>query len=738
MLTQNVTEPEIVQADLLNAHFGKLVDKASNYLDSASMKQLTDAYLFGRSAHNLQLRKSGEPYFLHPIAVAELLADMQLDVETLITALLHDTVEDCDVTSEDIYTHFGYKIAELVNGVTKLSQIEIQSFDTKQAENFRKFMLAISRDVRVLVVKLADRTHNMRTIGALAHKKQAKIAKETMDIFAPLADRMGISFFQQELEDLCFNVLEPEMRQSILSALDNLPAAEKDVLENIAQELRELITHQNINCTVEWRLKTPYSISQKMKRKALSFEQLSDVTAFRIITPSIGDCYTAMGIIHQRYPTIIGKFKDYMSAPKKNGYRSIHTSVFGPFNQKIEIQIRTEEMHEVAEKGVASHWVYNNTKFPKKAAEDNLEPNQPADAVPKDMDMQSISWIRELTSLLEQNSGPVEFLEDTKLEMYRDQIFCFSPKGEIYNLPKGATALDFAYSVHSDLGDYCDHILVNGRRRQLSTILENGDQVRIVTSDKVAVKIEWESFVETGRARSHIRRVCRALKQQQFASLGKSVLSDEFRYRGLVLDEELLKYSLLSFNLTSLEQLYVLVGEGKELTKEMVLDKIQPSEKTKKTNKKSIPKPAFVLADEYAGTSVQLAKCCHPLPGDKIIGILNAGLGVVVHRKSCETAYKFSERPELWVEVVWPRTAEQRYSGRIKVLLLDEPGTLATMCTVISQHSGNIAFIQLEERNLNYYTFILDIEVVHLDHLNEIVSVLRSNRLIEQVERYSY
>lgn len=736
MLTKEKNNIEIIALELLNEQFGYLVDKASVYLDSTSMQKLTEAYRFGRLAHNGQLRKSGEPYFLHPIAVAELLADMQLDVETLITALLHDTVEDCDVTSDDITTHFGVKISELVNGVTKLSQIEIQSFDTKQAENFRKFMLAISRDVRVLVVKLADRTHNMRTISALAPEKQRKIAKETMDIFAPLADRMGIFYYQHELEDLSFSVLEPEMRQSIITALDNLPATERDVLEDVAQELRTLVGDAGIECQVEWRLKSPYSISQKMKRKALSFEQLSDVTAFRIITPNIPDCYAAMGVIHQRYPTIIGKFKDYMSAPKKNGYQSIHTSVFGPFNQKIEIQIRTAEMHEKAEKGVASHWAYKSLSTAKNTAPliEEIAPAQQSD------EAQSISWIRELTSLLEQNTGPVEFLEDTKLEMYRDQIFCFSPKGELYNLPKGATALDFAYSVHSDLGDHCDHVVVNGRRRQLSTILENGDQVRIETTDKVTVKIEWESFVVTGRARSHIRRVCRALKQQQFASLGKSVLSDEFRYRGLVLDEELLKLSLLSFNLTSLEQLYVLVGEGKELTKEMVLDKIQPSDKTKEasTKKKSIPKPAFVLADEYAGTSVQLAKCCHPLPGDKIIGILNAGLGVIVHRKSCETAYKFSERPELWVEVVWPRTSEQRYSGRIRVLLLDEPGTLAAMCNVISQHSGNISFIQLEERNLNYYTFILDIEVVHLDQLNKIVSVLRSHRLIEHVERYSY
>lgn len=736
MLTQNDNQTDIIQPERLNAHFGDLVDKASVYLDSASLKKLTEAYRFGRAAHNGQLRKSGEPYFLHPIAVAESLADMQLDLETLITALLHDTIEDCDVTLDDVIQRFGHKIAELVNGVTKLSQIEIQSFDTKQAENFRKFMLAISRDVRVLVVKLADRTHNMRTISALKPEKQRKIARETMDIFAPLADRMGIFYFQHELEDLCFRVLEPEMRQSIITALEHLPAAEKDVLEDIAQELRLLVAEAGIDCQVEWRLKTPYSISQKMKRKALSFEQLSDVTAFRIITPSIADCYTAMGVIHQRYPTIIGKFKDYMSAPKKNGYQSIHTSVFGPFNQKIEIQIRTAEMHEKAEKGVASHWAYKSGGGVNSAPAGMQNASSDTEAV----EAQSISWIRELTSLLEQNTGPVEFLEDTKLEMYRDQIFCFSPKGEIYNLPKGATALDFAYSVHSDLGDYCDHVLVNGRRRQLSTILENGDQVQVKTTSKLAVKIEWESFVVTGRARSHIRRVCRALSQQQFASLGKSVLSDEFRYRGMSFDEELLKLSLLSFNLTSLEQLYVLVGEGKELTKEMVLDHIQPSENAKNqpTRKKAIPKPAFVLADEYEGTSVQLAKCCHPLPGDKIIGILNSGLGVVVHTKSCETAYKFSERPELWVEVVWPRTSDQRHSGRIKVLLLNEPGSLAAMCSVISQHAGNIAFIQLEERKLNYFTFIIDIEVVHLDHLNEIVSVLRSNRLIENVERYSY
>jgi len=731
---------------LLSQSYNRLAEKAGEYLDDGQLAQLYDAFEFGRAAHDGQYRKSGEPYFTHPIAVAEILADLKLDVQTLITALLHDTLEDCPVTSADISERFSQKIAELVNGVTKLSQIEIQSFDNKQAENFRKFMLAISRDVRVLIVKLADRTHNMRTIGSMSAEKQEKIARETMDIFAPLADRMGIYVFQHELEDLSFNVLQPQVRMSIINSLHNITnlldqkgGEEQNLLVDITSELEQLVQNSGIECSVEGRLKTPYSIYLKMKRKAMSFEQLFDVNAFRIIVPDLSACYQTLGIIHQKYPTIIGRFKDYISSPKKNGYQSIHTSVLGPYNQKIEIQIRTDAMHEKAEKGVAAHWAYKVIK------DDGT--NQKAGHLPplvKEGELgsghDSTRWIRELTSLLGQSTGSVEFMEAAKLELYRDQIFCFSPKGELYNLPSGATALDFAYSVHSDLGDYCDYVLINGKRRQLSTVLENGDQVKVITSDKVTVKIEWEEFVRTARAESHIRRMSRNLTQQQFASLGKSLLSDEFRYRGQPFDEGQLKLSLLTFNLSSLEQLYMLVGEGKTLTKEMVLDHIHPGIEAKKgkSKDKPIPKPVFVVNSEYEGSSVQLAKCCHPLPGDKIIGIFNSGLGIAVHTKSCETAYKFAEMPELWVEVAWPRTSRHRHSGRIKVLLLNEPGSLATMCTVISQHSGNISFIQLEERKLNYFTFILDIEVADIDHLNNIISVLRSDKFVESAERYSF
>lgn len=727
----------------LATSYDKLATKAGEYLDDDQLGQLYHAFEFGRDAHDGQYRKSGHPYFTHPIAVAEILAELKLDVQTLITALLHDTLEDCPVTSEDISSRFGDKIAELVNGVTKLSQIEIQSFDNKQAENFRKFMLAISRDVRVLIVKLADRTHNMRTIGAMAAEKQEKIAQETMDIFAPLADRMGIYVFQHELEDLSFNVLQPQVRSSIINSLENIAnlgdqkgSDEQNMLDDIASELEALVQEQGLDCTVEGRLKTPYSIYLKMNRKAMSFEQLFDVNAFRIILPERADCYQALGIIHQKYPTIIGRFKDYISAPKKNGYQSIHTSVLGPYNQKIEIQIRTDAMHERAEKGVAAHWAYKVVKYRDESQKEDHIPPLIAEGEGQD----STRWIRELTSLLGQSTGSVEFMDAAKLELYRDQIFCFSPKGELYNLPNGATALDFAYSVHSDLGDYCDYVLINGKHRQLSTVLENGDQVKVVTSDKVTVKIEWEDFVKTARAKSHIRRMSRNLQQQQFIYLGKSLLSEEFRYRGQPFDEDQLKLSLLTFNLSSLDQLYMLVGEGKTLTKKLVLDHIHPSTETKKgkSEDKPIPKPVFVFDSEHEGASVQLAKCCHPLPGDKIIGIFNSGLGITVHTNSCATAYKFDEMPELWVEVAWPRTSRHRHSGRIKVLLLNEPGSLAKMCTVISQHSGNISFIQLEERKLNYFTFILDIEVADIDHLNNIISVLRSDKFIESAERYSF
>ena len=727
-----ISNQQLDETDPVSAGYQTLVDAASQYLGADGLVRLHRAFEFGRDAHAGQRRDSGIPYFTHPIAVASLLAEMKLDNDTLITALLHDTVEDCDVSLEILAKAFGGDVAELVNGVTKLSQIELKSIDTKQAENFRKFVLAVGRDIRVLLVKLADRTHNMQTLGAVKKdERRWRIANETMEIYAPLAERMGITRFQQELEDLAFQELQPELRESIVSRLDFLAIETEQVVPDICAELKRLIQTHDIDCEVTGRRKTPYSISRKMKVKNVTMEQLADVMAFRIIVPDSVACYQVLGIIHTHFPVVMGRFKDYISTPKANGYRSLHTGVIGPLKQKIEIQIRTADMDDKAERGVAAHWSY-------KQAEDGGT----AEQVEK---LETFRWARELVSLLELNDEPTEFLENTKLEMYKDQVFCFTPKGDLIGLPKGATAIDFAYAVHTDVGDKCVGVMINEKRRQLTTELVNGDQVKVLTDKDAKPKGEWEDYAITGRAKSAIKRFIRLQKQNEFGRVGKALLEREYRFRKTPFDEGLIRTALPAFNLSTIDELYVQIAEQRLKTRDL-FEHLHPEQALAKKEDKSgrkrsaeaLPQPVFSMDSSYEGLAVHLAKCCHPLPGDRIVGIVTTGKGITVHTKSCSTLTKFVEIPELWLEVEWPRNNLARYAGRICAVILNEPGALAALCTVIGQQAGNITQIQLTERNLNFFTFILDIDVKNLEHIQSIVAVLRSNKYIESVDRHSF
>lgn len=727
-----ISKQELDETDPVSGGYQKLVDAASRYLSKDGLARLQRAFEFGRDAHEGQRRDSGIPYFTHPIAVASLLAEMKLDNDTLITALLHDTVEDCDVSLEDLSKAFGSDVAELVNGVTKLSQIELKSIDTKQAENFRKFVLAVGRDIRVLLVKLADRTHNMQTLSAVKKdERRWRIANETMEIYAPLAERMGITRFQKELEDLAFRELQPELRESIVSRLDFLAIETEQIVPDICAELKLLIQQHDIECEVTGRRKTPYSISRKMKVKNVTMEQLADVMAFRIIVPDNVACYQALGIIHTHFPVVMGRFKDYISTPKANGYRSLHTGVIGPLKQKIEIQIRTADMDDKAERGVAAHWSY-------KQAEDGSR----AEKFEK---LETFRWARELVSLLELNDEPTEFLENTKLEMYKDQVFCFTPKGDLIGLPKGATAIDFAYAVHTDVGDKCAGVMINEKRRQLTTELANGDQVKVLTDKDAKPKSEWEDYAVTGRAKSAIKRFIRLQKQNEFGRVGKALLEREYRFRKSPFDEDLIRPALSAFNLATIDELYVQIAEQRLKTRDL-FEHLHPEQALAKKEDKSgrkrsaeaLPQPVFSMDNSYEGLAVHLAKCCHPLPGDRIVGIVTTGKGITVHTKSCSTLTKFVEIPELWLEVEWPRNNLARHAGRIRAVILNEPGALAALCTVIGQQAGNITQIQLTERNLNFFTFLLDIDVKNLEHIQSIVAVLRSNKYIESVDRHSF
>jgi GTP pyrophosphokinase len=718
----------------------ELVERVKAYDPEADEEALNRAYVFSMKAHGLQKRASGDPYFSHPLEVAGVLTGMKLDTATIVTALLHDTVEDTLATIEEIETQFGSEIATLVDGVTKLSKIELQSDHTKQAENFRKFLLAMSRDIRVLLVKLADRLHNMRTLKFLKDPdKRRSIARETMEIYAPLAERIGINDIKNELEDLAFAELHPEARTSIMARLEYLRDQGGDAVKSIVEEIQSTLAESGIVAEVEGREKSPYSIWEKMQRKNVSFEQLSDIIAFRVIVDKIGDCYAALGAMHGKYPVVPGRFKDYISTPRPNGYQSLHTGVIGPLRQRIELQIRTREMHDIAERGVAAHWQY-------KQGTDQHEGKQ-------------YRWLRELLDILENASGPEEFLEHTKLEMFQDQVFCFTPKGDLISLPRGATPVDFAYAVHSEIGNHCVGAKINGRIVPLKGTLQNGDQVEIVTSRAQTPSPTWEGFVATGKARAAIRRFVRTRQLEQYVQLGRAILEKAFQQEGYEYSDKALKSVLKKFKESDTSELIAKVGEG-IVTARAVLVAVFPGtrevqpvgapgggaevvpieharrEKEKKPKKKGYAVP---LKGLIPGMALHYANCCHPLPGDRIVGIVTTGKGVTIHTIDCRTLESFADMPERWLDVAWQdddadSDIEARV-GRIKLVLLNEPGALSSLSTVIAKNLGNILNLKITHRSTDFFEMFIDVEVRNVKHLSNIIAALRATPAINSVER---
>ena len=699
-----------------------IVERMRGYNSAIDEDRLRKAFAFGRDAHDGQMRASGEPYFTHPVAVANILIDMRLDEDTIITALLHDTVEDCDVTLSALDQQFGGDVPTLVDGVTKLSRIAIQSSPSSaQAENFRKLLMAMSEDVRVLLVKLADRTHNMRTLSFIKKPdKQQRIARETMDIFAPLAERIGLTRIQQELEDNAFAVLNGEMRQSIINRLEFLTTEAEITIPTIAVELEDTLARIGLECSVSGRMKSAYSIWRKMQNKAVTMDQLADIMAFRVLVPNLSDCYAALGQLHQNYPTVMGRFKDYISTPKRNGYQSLHTGVLGPQNHRIEVQIRTPEMHEVAEHGVAAHWVYKESRDRKNII--------------------SVKWIQELVGILDEEAGAGEFLEHTKLDLYRDQVFCFTPRGDLISLPRGATAVDFAYAVHTKIGETCTGVRINGKTRQLATALENGDQIQILTSPDAKPKAEWEGFVQTARAKSAIRRFQRAQRVTEFSRIGKTLIEKSFREHGKPFRSRSLERALAAFGVTRVEEVFALVGEDR-LSPLRVLEKMHPDviikEKAdqERRQKNRGRRPQLKISGDDAGVAVTIARCCHPLPGEAIVGIFTTGKGVTVHKVGCSTLSKFTDMPELWLDVSWESDGLRMVNGRLVTVLSNEPGSLASLATVISQQGGNISNINLTDRTPDFFKFELDLEVKDVEHMRAIIAVLAANKYVESVER---
>jgi len=702
----------------------ELVEKIKSYDPNADEDAINRAYVYAMKAHGSQKRASGDPYFSHPLEVAGILCEMKLDCATIITALLHDTVEDTDATLEEIEQLFGKEISSLVNGVTKLTRIEHQSDKSQQAENFRKLVLAMSNDIRVLLVKLADRLHNMRTLKYVREEKRKRIAKETLDIYAPLSERIGMVHFKDELEDLSFATLNPDARDSIVARLNFLQKKDgKSTIDPIIKELNKLFKSENINANIIGRIKRPYSIWRKMHHKNTSIEQLIDIVAFRIIVDTKPDCYKVLGVLHSHYRVIPERFKDYVSTPKLNGYQSIHTGVIGPNNQRIEVQIRTQEMHEIAEMGVAAHWQY------KQGSKEHYD----------------YSWLRSLLEILENAAGAEEFLEHTKLEMFQDQVFCFTPAGDLIPLPKGSTTIDFAYAIHSEVGNHCVASKINGRMVPLRTILQNGDQVEISTSKSQTPSPSWERFVVTGKARANIRKFIRLQQRDQFVSLGKSLLQKGFEQAKLDYTEKQIDNILSRFNCHSQEDLYAILGEGLHTVAE-VIRSIYPNYLAPKKEKplKSIGEQpvwkdkdsALSIRGLIPGMAVHYAGCCHPLPGDRIVGIIMSGRGVTIHTNDCDMLKNFNNEPERWIDIAWADEKETVFHvGRLYVILDNQQGALASLTTTISKNYGNIVNLKVVNRSENFFEINIDVEVKDAKHLSEIIASLRASPLIITVDR---
>ena len=705
----------------------ELVNRVKAYDPDADEALLDKAYVYAMQAHGKQFRASGDPYFAHPLEVAAILTDLKLDVATIATALLHDTVEDTLVTLEDIRVNFGEEIAGLVDGVTKLSQLELFSERTKQAENFRKLMLAMSNDIRVLLVKLADRLHNMRTIGFIPDPaKRRRIAQETLDIYAALAGRIGMQNMREELEDLAFAELQPEARNSIVTRIAQLEDVRVDRIARIAEQLKAKLAENGLEARVSGRAKRPYSIWRKLKDKQLNFEQLSDILGFRIIVATLADCYRALGVLHTNWQMVPERFKDFISTPKPNGYRSIHTTVIGPERQRVEVQIRTQEMHDIAERGVAAHWRYR----------EHVEAGDRGEA-------NALEWLRDMVELLERGDSAEEFLEHSRLNMYQDQVFCFTPKGDLISLPKGATPIDFAYAVHTDLGNHCVGAKINGKQVPLHTPLGNGDQVEIIRTREQTPSPLWEQFVVTGRARAEIRRFLRHAARDEHIAFGRKILAKVFADEGFELTDKAIDGVAKKLRFSKAEDVFAETGRG-SLRGHEVLEAVFPELKRDPERRKQaafkepgVKRMPISLRGSKEGISYHLGQCCHPLPGDRIVGLRVPGEGIVIHTVDCEELERAEADMEEWLDVSWNTNAAEGGPSvaRIVVRTKNVPGSLAAVATVIGSNGGNIFNLKVAARNPLFFEFLIDIEVRDVAHLQNIIGALRVNASVESVDR---
>ncbi|WP_299861394.1 bifunctional (p)ppGpp synthetase/guanosine-3',5'-bis(diphosphate) 3'-pyrophosphohydrolase [uncultured Hoeflea sp.] len=738
----------------------ELVERVQKYKPDVNEALLNKAYVYAMQKHGKQTRASGDPYISHPLEVAAILTEMRLDESTIAVALLHDTIEDTSATRAEIDELFGEDIGRLVEGLTKIKKLDLVTKRAKQAENLRKLLLAISDDVRVLLVKLADRLHNMRTLEHVPPEKRTRIAEETMEIYAPLAGRMGIQAMREELEELAFQNINREAYETVTGKLAELSEANRDLIHTIEQELSSLFVEQGLEAVVKGRQKKAYSVFRKMQSKSLSFEQLSDVFGFRIIVATEADCYRALGIVHMRWSVVPGRFKDYISTPKQNDYRSIHTTIVGPSRQRVELQIRTRLMQDVADRGVAAHALY-------KDASDEGE------TALLSKDSRAYSWLRQTIEALSVGDNPEDFLEHTKLELFQDQVFCFTPKGQLIALPRGATPIDFAYAVHTDIGDTCVGAKINGRIMPLVTRLANGDEVEILRSGVQVPPPAWEEIVVTGKARAAIRRATRAAVRKQYSGLGMRILERTFSRAGKPLSRESLKPVLHRLGHKDVEDALAAVGRG-ELVSEDVFQAVYPNhQETRVSARKPADEGWFNLRSAAGlifrlpglGKSQRAAKASRragngdgsdampirgmddnavvrfgpggAVPGDRIVGIMEPGAGITIHPIQSPELTKYDDQPSRWIDIRWDidENNKNRFPARVLVTAINAPGTLAEVAQVVAASETNIQNLSMVRVAADFTEMLVDLQVWDLKHLNQLIAQLKALESVSTVER---
>ncbi|NDV86637.1 RelA/SpoT family protein [Aurantimonas aggregata] len=731
----------------------ELVEKVAAYKPDLDEALLNRAYVYAMQKHGTQKRASGDPYFSHPLEVAAILTEMHLDEATVAVALLHDTIEDTDATRKEIDQLFGPTIGHLVEGLTKLKRLDLVSKRAAQAENLRKLLLAIADDVRVLLVKLADRLHNMRTLGHMAPDKRARIAQETMDIYAPLAGRMGMQDMREELEDLAFRYINIEAYETITARLAELNAHHADRISSIEQDLAALLAESGIKATVTGRQKKPYSVFSKMQRKALSLEQLSDIFGFRVLVDTEEECYRTLGIVHRTWPMVPGRFKDYISTPKQNDYRSIHTTIVGPSRQRVELQIRTHLMHDIAEYGVAAHSLYKD----RGEAETRVHLSK---------DSNAYAWLRRTIQLLAEGDTSEEFLEHTKLELFQDQAFCFTPKGRLIALPRGATPIDFAYAVHTDIGDTCVGCKIDGRIMPVVTELANGDEVEIIRAKGATPPQAWESIAVTGKARSAIRRSARASIRRQYSGLGQQILERTFSRQGKQFSRETLKPLLGKLGHREAEDALAAVGRG-ELNSSDVLKAAYPDFQDSRVTRRRprreeegwfnlrtaagmifrVPGRAKSKARKEEADAIPIRGVGDDMsvrfgpdgavPGDRIVGIIEPGQGITIYPIQSPALTAYDEEPDRWVDVRWDIDSElkARFPARITISALNEPGSLAEIAETIAANDANIHNLSMVATATDFTKMVLELEVWDVQHLNRTLKQLRGKPCVSEVVR---